>query len=132
MSPPRNGAMVQSIAVDSVNRPDDVTDKLPTSLDNARRKMDRKSFRSVTEAERSVVSEGINYVITSKHENSQEFIAEDESLISLSDLPDDAVYRIGFEVSKGLQAFKPYCDIQTSDKRHALSNLRKKRKFRVC
>ena len=74
----------------------------------------------LSDAERSVLSKGLNFVPTPKYINNVEFITEVEKLVSNSSMTQDEANKVRFEVTKALQSFKPSDDNLTAEERRAL------------
>ena len=70
----------------------------------------------LSDAEKKVLSKGLNFVPTPKTVNNVEFITEVEKMLSKSDLTQDDVNKVRFEVTKALQSFRPDSDNLTAER----------------
>ena len=82
------------------------------------------SDQTLSDAERSVLRKGLNFVPTPKHINSVDFIAEVDKLITHNNMTQEEANKIRFEVTKTLQSFKPPHDNLSAEERRALRHLR--------
>ena len=85
----------------------------------------------LTEAENSVLRNGLNIFPTPKSVNSVDFITEVEKLISKSSMSVDEINKIRFEVTKALQSFRPDRDNLTVEERRALHGLRERKNLMI-
>ena len=85
----------------------------------------------LSEAEISVLSKGLNFVPTPKSVNNVDFVTEVEQFISRSNMSEDEVNKVRFEVTKALQSFRPDGDNLTAVERHALHTLRGRKNLMI-